>query len=251
MRQAIAIVLLACAAGVLQSQEAGGAGAQTDTAAAAAPGAGQQAAPAGAAEQPGDADPAAEWERVRGHWALVQSLPADQKPEHLEMHREMLGGMMARLEAHAGMMKEMEARGPTVGDRMEGADREPVPGERPGEETDDAAAQAEPEGKEGERMDEARVEDEERRAGHAAMMGSLEEIREHWGMVQGIQDPAELETHLGMHMEMMAGLHEGMMKAHGGHGTPPAGAGEAGHEGMHQEPEGGAAPRPGDRPAGY
>ena len=249
MRQAIAIVLLACSAAALRAQEAGGAGAQGD---AADPG-GMKAPADPSGMKAHHAELAAEWETVQGHWAMVQSLPADQKPEHLEMHRTMLGDLMDELDAHGSAMREREGEGPTVGDRMEGADREPVPGERPGEETEEAAAEATTEGKEGERLDGARLEDEERRAAHEAMKASVEEVRAHWMMVEGIQDPEQLETHLGMHMDLLAGLHEQMEKRHGGAEEHGEGGMKPGHEGMHHDAEegGDAAPEPRERPAGY
>jgi hypothetical protein len=262
MRQAIAILLLACAARGLESQEAGGAGGRADTTnpAAVAPSPGGMEAGAGAAAGPEHEAAMAEWERVRGHWALVQSLPEDQKPQHLEMHRAMLDTLMTRLEAHSAEAREMEGRGPTVGERMERADREPVSGERPEEQSAEAAAEAAPRGKADERIDEARVEDEERRAAHEAMTSSIEEVLAHWQVVRGIQDPGQLEEHLAMHMDLLAGLHEGMSEGHGGHGAHPA-SGQADHEAEHgaaaghgaeHGDEGGrAAPRPGDRPAGY
>jgi len=69
---------------------------------------------------------------------------------------------------------------------------------------------------------------------------------EHWRMVQEIEDPAQLETHLAMHMEMVVKVpferhKHGLEKAEGeeqegaGHGRE--GHGEADHEEMEHEME--------------
>jgi hypothetical protein len=73
--------------------------------------------------------------------------------------------------------------------------------------------------------------------------GSLAKVQKHWQVVQGIKDPEQLETHLGMHMDLLAGVlaedeqagedegmgHEGMKHEgmeHGDMDHPKAGEGQ-------------------------
>ena len=193
MRLLLTLVLLSAVPGVLaHAQE--GANQEPDTAAQAAHAARTAAT---------DAELQAEWKKLQDHWAMVESMSGADKTEHLEMHRSMTADFMGRLEGDAEGAGELrEGQGPTVGDRLENADREPVEGERPAETDDEAAAAAEATPPT-ERIDEERTARAEEHAVHGAGDAKYADLHAHWAKVEGIQDPAQLEQHLQMHMDML------------------------------------------------